>query len=214
MLRVYGCPKTRSVRVTWALEEIGVPYEYEKIDLMKGEGRQSPFVDINPCGKVPALVDDDLVLTESAAICTYLGDKFPESGLTPAAGTAERGEYERWCVYTVAELEQPLWTIAKHTFALPEKYRVPAIKDTARWEFSRCLPIVGQALTGRTHMLGDRFSMADILVAHTLSWGRNVLRSLGDETLDAYVDRVMSRPALERARERELTAAHEVDAQA
>ena len=206
MLLVYGCPKTRSVRVTWALEEIGAPYEYHKVDLMKGEGRRPPFVDINPSGKVPALVDDDLVLTESAAIVTYLGDKFPDSGLTPSAGTKHRGEYERWCIYAVAELEQPLWTIAKHSFALPEKYRVPAIKDTAGWEFTRCLPVVAQALEERPYMLGDDFSAVDILIAHSLNWGRSTLGSLDNELLDAYVDRTMSRPALERARAREAAA--------
>ena len=87
MIKVYGFPNSRSGRVVWALEEAGVDYAYVKVDLFKGEGRRPPYIDINPGGKVPTLIDGDLLLTESAAICTYIGDLFPVSGLVPAPGT-------------------------------------------------------------------------------------------------------------------------------
>ncbi|MDZ7620917.1 MAG: glutathione S-transferase N-terminal domain-containing protein [Candidatus Competibacteraceae bacterium] len=135
MLQVYGCPNTRSTRVVWALEEAGAEYDYHKVDLLAGAGRQPSYLALNPGGKVPALVDGELVLTESAAICNYIGDRFPASGLTPVAGSRDRARYDQWCFFVLSELEQSLWTIAKHRFALPEKRRVPAIIETAAWEF-------------------------------------------------------------------------------
>lgn len=119
MLTVFGFPNTRSARAVWALEEAGAEYDYIKVNLFKGQGRRPPYIDLNPGGKVPALRDGDFVLAESGAICTYIGDKFPESGLTPPIGTQERARYYQWCFFVIGELEQPLWTMAKHRFALP-----------------------------------------------------------------------------------------------
>ena len=79
MFQVYGMPRTRSTRVVWALEELGAEYSFHPIDLAKGEGQSAEFLKLNPSGKIPVLIDGDLLLTESAAICTYLGDKNPES---------------------------------------------------------------------------------------------------------------------------------------
>lgn len=95
MITLYGCPGTRSFRAVWAMEEAGASYEYVKIDLAAGEGRRSSFRRLNPGGKVPVLAEGDFVLPESAAICTYIGDRFPDSRLTPPAGTRERAQYDR-----------------------------------------------------------------------------------------------------------------------
>lgn len=203
MLTLYGCSNTRSVRAAWALEEAGAAYEYVRVDLKRGEGRQAPFLGINPGGKVPVLVAGDLVLPESAAICAYVGDRFPASGLTPRAGTTRRALHDRWCYFVVGELEQPLWTIAKHRFAIPEARRVPAMIDTARWEFSVAAGLLDTGLGDQPYILGDDFSGADILVGHTLAWARAFEMPLGSPRLDAYADRVLARPALARARARE-----------
>jgi glutathione S-transferase len=115
---------SRSMRVVWVLEEIGVEYDYVKVDLLKGEGRSPGYLAINPAGKVPVLVDGDFTLTESVAILNYLSEKFPASGLAPAFDQLQaRGEYHRWCSFVLSELEQPLWNIAKHRFALPRYKR-------------------------------------------------------------------------------------------
>ena len=176
MLGVFGHPDTRSARVVWALEEIG---------------------------KVPTLIDGDFVLTESAAICTYLGEKFPASHLVPKAETPERARYNQWCFFVIGELEQPLWTIAKHRFALPEKRRVPAVIDTAIWEFSVAAKVLNSGLGDKDFSVGDHFTAADILIAQTLGWARAFAVPLDHERLTAYADRMLSRPALARARERE-----------
>lgn len=203
MITVYGCPNTRSVRVVWALEEIGADYDYRKIDLQQGEGRTPQFLAINPGGKVPALVEDGWVLTESAAICLYLGDRFPDAKLTPPAGSRQRAQHDQWCIFAVAELEQPLWTMAKHRFALPEERRVPAIVDTARWEFSVAAKVLDVGLGERPFILGDAFSAADILLGNILQWAGKYELPLPSERLQNYRERVLSRPALARARARE-----------
>ncbi len=204
MIKVYGFRNTRSLRALWALEEVGAPYEYVSVDLLKGEGRKPPFIDINPSGKVPAIVNGDLVLTESAAIISYVGEQRPESGLIPFQGSRERALYDKWCFFVIGELEQPLWAIAKHCFVLPEKYRVPAMVDTAAWEFSNAARVLDMELGDKPHILGERFTGADILIGHTLAWARVVTKvPLGSERLDAYANRMLGRPAFGRARARE-----------
>jgi glutathione S-transferase len=207
VLKIYGMANSRSMRVVWALEEIGADYEYVKVDLFKGEGRSPSYLTLNPAGKVPVLVDDDFTLTESVAILNYLGDRFPASGLVPASGRLrERAEFQRWCCFVLSELEQPLWTIAKHRFALPQDKRVPAVLATAEWEFSVAARVLEGLLAGREYAVGGNFSAADILIAHTLSWARSARVALPEQVLGAYLDRMLARPALARARERENRA--------
>ena len=203
MLAVYGFPNSRSLRAVWALEEAGAQYTYHKIELMQGEGRSPSFIEINPGGKVPALVDGDLTLTESAAICTYIGDRFPSSGLTPPPGTKQRALYDKWCFFVIGELEQPLWTLAKHRFVLPEKHRVPAVMDTALWEFSVALKVLDAQLGDRPYAVGDSFTAADLLIAHTLEWARAFKVPVASARLNQYADRILARSARERASKRE-----------
>ncbi len=206
MIKVYGFPQTRSRRITWMLEELGQDYEFKLVDFNKGESQSPEYLSINPAGKVPAMLDGDLLLTESAAILTYLGDKFPETGLVPATGTAQRGLFEQWCYFTLSELEQPLWTMAKHRFALPKEHRVPQIIETAAWEFQRALKLLEQGLGDSQYILGDQFSGADILLTHTLIWGINFKQAVDQENIQQYVQRVRDREALARAIAREEAA--------
>lgn len=201
-MKLYGRANTRSLRAAWALEEAGVEYEYATVDLFKGEGRSPAFLAINPAGKIPVLVDGDLVLTESFAIVTYVGERFPASGLVPA-DPAARADCLRWCSFVVTELEQPLWTLVKHRFALPPEHRLPAIEDTARWEFARAKDLFERALGGREFILPGGFSGADIFAAHTLAWAKSARIPLDSQRLEAYMTRLAGRPACARARERE-----------
>ena len=203
MLTVYGCANTRSSRVLWALEEAGAEYEYVAVDLRAGAGWKPEYLALNPGGKVPTLVDGELVLTESAAICTYIGDRFPASRLTPPVGSPERARYDQWCYFVLSELEQPLWTMAKHRFALPERRRVPAMLDTARWEFGVAAKVLARGLGRREFIVVDNFTAADILIAHTLTWARAFELPLEHDHLAAYAERLLARPAWARAQERE-----------
>ncbi|HTE40619.1 MAG TPA: glutathione S-transferase family protein [Steroidobacteraceae bacterium] len=205
-MKVFGYPNTRSARAVWALEEAGADYEYQHVNLLKGAARDPSYLQVNPGGKVPALTDGDLTLTESAAICWYVAESYPEATLLPT-NLGERAQIQQWCSFAVTELEQPLWSISKHTFALPEKRRVPALLDTAAWEFSRAAGVLALGLGARPHIVGDRFSVADILLANTLSWARNRKVTIESVVLNAYADRMLSRPACVRAVEREQQAA-------
>lgn len=204
-MRIYGCLRTRSVRALWALEEAGAQYDYVHVDLRKGEGRKSPFLQVNPGGKVPALVDGDVVLTESGAICVYIAEKFPAAKLIPVFAR-ERAQCMQWCFFALSELEQPLWTMSKHTFVLPEQRRVSAIMDTARWEFGKAADVLAQSLGDREFLVGENCSIADILVAHTLGWAQASNIELS-RALQSYAQRLLSRPALARAQQREQLAA-------
>ena len=206
-MKVYGYPQTRSTRILWMLEEIGVDYEFIQIDLTKGEGQQPEYKKINPTGKVPAVVDGDFTLWESAAICTYLGDKYPESKLVPEPFSKDRANYNKWCFYALCELEQPLWTMAKHGWILPEDKRVPAIVDTAIWEFGVAGKVLNDILGHQEYILGDYFSAADILIAHCCGWARAKKIPIKHSTLKHYSTRLLSRPAWLRAREREKSTA-------
>ncbi|MFZ5557485.1 MAG: glutathione S-transferase family protein [Pseudomonadota bacterium] len=205
-LTLYGCPNTRSLRAAWALEEAGAEYAYVPVALLKGEGRKPAYLRVNPGGKVPALTVGDTVLTESAAIVTWVGDRYPGSGLTPPAGTLERARHDQWCAFAVAELEQPLWTIAKHRFALPRERRLPAIEETAVREFGLACRVLAHGLKDQTHIFGQRFDGADILLAHTLAWARSARVPVLPESLLEYADRCLARPAAARAMQREAAA--------
>ncbi len=209
MIKIYGTPHTRSSRVLWALEEAGAEYEFIHIELGNGEGRQKPYLDLNPTGKVPTLVHDDLVLTESAAICTYVGDLFPDSKLTPSFKSPDRALYNQWCFFAMTELEQPLWSMAKHRFALPKEFRLREMLITANYEFEKILDIFSQRLGDREFLVADQFTCADLIVTSILNWAkRGGKRSipLHHENIEKYLERMLSREAFLRVRKREEEA--------
>jgi len=209
-ITLFGTAVTRSLRATWALEEAGAEFDFRSIALREGAGRQSPFIELNPGGKVPVLIveddGDEQVIPESAAIVTWVGEHFAESGLVPAVDDPVRSQYFRWLAFTIGELEQPLWTISKHSFAIPAKYRVPDVIDTAKWEYGVALKVLEQGLGENQWILGERFSAADILIVHTLMWGERVVGELGIPALASYLDRARARPAFNVARDREKSA--------
>ncbi|MBR9910722.1 MAG: glutathione S-transferase family protein [Gammaproteobacteria bacterium] len=206
MITVYGLPKSRSTRVLWALEEVQQDYTFIPLDFLKGEQLQPDYLRINPAGKVPALLHEDFVLTESAAIVNYVATEFGDD-LIPRNNNRLRAEYDRWCFFTLSELEQPLWTIGKHKFALPAEKRVPAVLETANWEHEKALGLLSQGLGEKTYILGDQFSGADILLGHTLRWGLAFKRPLPQQNLQDYLARLEARPALQAAVQRESQAA-------
>jgi glutathione S-transferase len=201
-MKLYGCPNSRSLRAAWALEEAAADYEYVLVDLFKGAARTPEFLALNSAGKVPVLVDGELKLTESGAIINYVSDKFPASGLVPGDAAA-RANCLRWMFFAKTELEQPLWTIAKHRFALPKDRRIPGIEDTARWEFAGAAKLLDEALGKREFICDEAFTGADILLVHTLAWARSAKVPLDSARLTAYMERLLTRPALTRARKRE-----------
>ncbi|TNF29312.1 MAG: glutathione S-transferase family protein [Deltaproteobacteria bacterium] len=196
MVTLYEFPRTRSARCRWMLQELGVPFEARRVDLRVGEHQGAAYLAVNPNGKVPALVDGDLTLFESCAICLYLGDKHPESDLVPRPGTAERALHDQWLFFCATELEQPLWRIRRHTVLYPEDKRVPAEVPVARADFEDAARVLASHLDGRDHLVGDRFTAADIVATYTLWWA-SVTPGLLDgwPGLVAYLQRHLARPS-------------------
>lgn len=197
-MKLYGVLNTRGQRCLWALEEAGLPFEFQFVDFRAGDHRSPEYLAVNPNGKVPALEDGELKLFESAAICTYVGDKVPEKGLVPRPGTPERALYDQWMCFVIAELEQPLWTMGKHRFALPKEWRRPEMLEVARHEWTLAAGVLAKSLGERKFMVGDTFTMADILVTHTLQWARLFGVPLGHENLGRFADVMIERPAYAR----------------
>ena len=204
MITLYGFPRTRSLRISWLLEELGLEWHYSLVNFNKGEHRSPDYLAVNPAGKVPALTDGKLTLLESGAICLHLAEKYGSHWL-PQPGTDDAARHHQLLIYTLCELEQPLWTIGKHKFALPEEQRVPAVLDTAAWEFARAVSLIEPWVPEQDYLLGENPTVADILLAHTLNWAHGFKMPLPDK-LENYRLRLSRRPAMGRALQRELEA--------
>ncbi|MDY7225925.1 glutathione S-transferase family protein [Hyalangium rubrum] len=197
-MKLYFAPGTRAMRPRWMLEELGVPYEVQQLDLMKGEHKQPAYMKIHPLGVVPALDDNGFVMIESAAIVMHLADKFPEKGFAPAPGTNERGEYYQWISYVMTEAEKPLVEILMHTRFLPEAQRSPTVIATSSQRFKQVAVALEERMKGREYVVGSKFSAADVVVGGVLSLGA-MLGQLGDyPALQAYVQRLHQRPAAQK----------------
>ncbi|UTV28125.1 glutathione S-transferase family protein [Photobacterium atrarenae] len=197
MVTLYGYPRTRSLRVSWLLEELGLEWEYQLVDFNNNEHRAPQFLARNPAGKVPCLIDDQIVVTESAAICLYLAEKYGRHWL-PKPGTPEAATHHEWISFITTELEQPLWTMGKHRFALPEKIRLPEMLPVAAWEFKKAVQIAESRFNQAAYLLGQFPTVADILLTHTLNWAVKFDQKIPPK-LEKYRQFANRRPALARA---------------
>ena len=193
MIKLYGTPPTRLLRVTWLLNELGLEYESHPVDLMKGEHLQPDFLALNPAAKVPVLVDGSLVLTESAAIQLYLAEKYPEAGFIPDA-LEERAQMYRWIFFLVTEIEQPLWRIARQTFIYPEDKRAPRDVEIAREECLEMVAVLERHMAEREFIVADRLTVADFNAAYTLDWANEEKMLDRAPRLSAYLKTMYSRP--------------------
>ena len=192
-MRLYEFDPTRSIRARWTLQELGVPFEAITVNLLAGENRRPEYLKINPAGKLPALVDGDIILTESIAIVLYLGEKYPEKKLVPTA-LRERAELNRWLLFTTTELEQPLWRIARHTNIYPPEKRLPGDVALARDEFTAMAKVVDQHMRGRDFVVGSSATVADFVLGYTLDWAQMAGLLEDQPNLRAYMERMYARP--------------------
>jgi glutathione S-transferase len=198
-MKLYYCPMTRATRPRWLLEEIGSPYELIRVDLGKGEQKRPEYQKIHPHGRVPALVDGDVTIFESSAICMYLADKFPEKKLAPALGTPARGLYYQWMVYALATAEPPVLKVFLNTVRRPEPERNRAEAEAGRTEFREVAALLTRVLDGQPFLLGDRFSAADVMVGSIVGWARSLKLIEEHPVLKDYSRRLVERPAYKRA---------------
>jgi len=192
-MKLYGFGPTRSIRALWGLRELDAEFEFVPVNLMAGEHRRPEFLRLNPAGKVPVLVDGDLVLTESAAIVLHLAEKYPDKGLLPA-DLRTRAQAYRWVMFAVTELEQPLWRITRHTMLYPEDRRLPADIALAREDFVAMAAVLERHMEGRQFIVGSGLTVADCVTAYVIDWANEQRLLEGFPQLRAYLERMYARP--------------------
>jgi glutathione S-transferase len=192
-VKLYFAPKTRANRPRWMLEELGLSYELIPVDLSAKENQQPAYLQIHPLGHVPALVDGDVTIFESIAICMYLADRPPEGGLAPPASSPLRALYYQWLLFCASTIEPAIGRWAQHGGDVTESERAKA-----RQRFDGAARVLTEVLAGRPHMLGNGFSTVDVILGSNLRWARSVGLLEGSETLSGYLDRLLSRPAAQR----------------
>jgi glutathione S-transferase len=191
-MRLFEFAPTRSIRVRWTLQELGVEFESVRVNMLAGEHRSPAFLRINPAGKLPVLVDGDLVLTESVAIVLYQAEKYPDQGLVPV-DLGQRAQLNRWLLFAATELEQPLWRIARHTTLYPEERRLPGDVLIAREDFKPMAGVLEEHMKGRRFVVGDTVTVADFVLAYTLDWANEVQLLDGFQQLHGYMERMYAR---------------------
>lgn len=200
MLRLYHAPGTRSVRVRWLLEELGLPYELAPMRLGDRAMRAPEYLAVNPNGRVPTLVDGDVTIHESGAIVEYVLARHGCGRLRPPVDSPTFPAYLQWLHYAEGMLMPPVNTIVVETLFLPEEKRNPVNVDRARRLLGRMLAAVDKALQGREFLAGE-FSAADIMTGHACMAAAGNGADVSDKPdLVAYTDRLAARPALVRAR--------------
>ena len=193
MLTLHHSPRSRSTRILWLLEEIGEPHhvEYVTIRRQDGSGARDPR-NPHPDKKVPALVHDGRLVTESAAICLYLSDTFPRARLGPGNGDPKRGDYLTWLFYYAGEIEP----------VVAAKWKGETDRDPdAKAAYEAMEHRLRGALERGPYLLGEAFSTADVLVASAFQWARHVMPQ--GSAFDAYLGRIAARPALQRAMQKD-----------
>src|ERR687893_1436755 len=186
-MKLYYNPRSRAAIAKWMLDECDAEYEIVYIDFEKSEHKAQEFLEINPAGKLPALVDRDSRIFETAAICLYLGDKFPEANLAPKIGIPERGRYLSLMVYSTSQLEPAMGDALMGLKTLPQR----------GWtDFETAQDVIEGELGDGAYLFGEWFTAADVMIGSMFVWqqlwsGRPSERS----RISAYVERLLSRPA-------------------
>ncbi|WP_019507507.1 glutathione S-transferase family protein [Pleurocapsa sp. PCC 7319] len=202
-MKLYYIPTTRAVRPRWLLEEMGI--EYELITVSMEMSRQPEYRILHPHGKVPVLVDDQVTIFESAAICTYLADKYLEKGFAPKINSPARAYYYQWLFYASLTLEAPVEQYLFHVLPnLPEKVLPKAEKtrvtseEVKEWFAKVCQPL-NQLLQDNDYLVENRFTAADIVTGGVLLWASKLGMLTDESPVKAYITKLGQRSALQRA---------------
>jgi len=190
-ITLYHHPFSRAANVVWALEELGVPYELRFVDILKGEQKAPDILALNPMGKVPILTDGDLVVTEAAAICLYLADRYSLGQLAPSPDDPARAAYLRWSLFSPSVIEP---AVAAKSAAAQFK------ASQVGWgTHESVMHSMESAVAGRAFVLGDRFSMADCIFGGAVRYLLRFKLIEATAALSAYAERLAARPAAQRA---------------
>ncbi len=201
-MKIYHAPNTRSVRIVWLLEELGLPYDLEHFKLGDARMRTPEYLSVHPMGRVPALEADGVTIFESGAIVEYVLAKHASGRLRPDQNSAEFPTYLQWLHYAEGMLMPPVNIIVVETILLPPERRNQVNVDRATKLLSRMLAAIDHGLDGRDYLAGE-FSGADIMSGHACIVAARLGADISDKpNVAAYIDRLQARPALQRAWER------------
>jgi glutathione S-transferase len=170
-LKIYGVARSRAFRTLWMAKELGLDYEHIKIDFATGETRTPAHLALNPNGHVPVIDDDGFILWESMAINLYLAKKYGRDGFYPPRLVDEALAWQ-WSFWGMTEVERPVLTALFNRAILPENERDPAAADAAEKTLAQPLKVLDGALGHSPHLLGGKFTVADLNVASILAWAR------------------------------------------
>ena len=198
-MKLYWCAKTRASRGAWMLEELGVPYERISVDIRDPSATHPQgFLAASPMGKVPALEDGEARMSESAAICLYLADRYASGTLAPKLDDPARGRFLYWLMYTPAVIEP----------AMSEKFSgsTPNKLQNSWGDFDSMISVLENELEKQPYITGESFTAADVMVGSSAAFIKNFGLLPESATLEAYIERCVSRPAYQKAESFDLEA--------
>lgn len=191
-MKLYWCPQSRAITALWMMEETGIPYEREVIDIRSGAQAKPEYAAVNPMMKVPALEDGPVKVAESGAILAYVAERVPEAQLAPPVGDEKRGDYLRWLFFG------PMIEAA-----ITQKVtNLEMASSTAGWgSYERVVDVLEAGVKDKPWLLGDRFSAADVMIGSNLNFGMMFKLIEPRPAFAAYVERCAARPAFQRSRQ-------------
>lgn len=189
----YSNPQSRAAVIHWMLEELGEPYETVYLNY-QGAMKTPEYLQINPMGKVPAIVHDEQIVTEGAAICAFLADQYPQKKLAPAMDSPQRGTYFRWLFFAAGPLEE---AITMKSLGMP----IPADKSPMLGfgTLERTVDVLEQAVSDTTWICGEQFTAADVYVGSAIRFYMQFGVLEPRPAFKAYVERLDARPAYQRS---------------
>lgn len=200
MLILHYFPGNASLLPHMMLREIGVPFELRLVDRAQNAHKAPEYRKLNPNGRIPVLVDGDTVLFETAAIALHLVDRFPQAGLAPAVGTAERAAFYKWMIHltNTPQVEYRAWFYPQEHVS--DEAAAPSVKQAAGERLTRMFDVISEQLGEGPWLLGERFSAADLFLLMLIRWGRGMPRPpRAVPNLNALAERALARPAVQAA---------------
>jgi glutathione S-transferase len=195
-MRLHHQPRSRSVRVLWLAEEAGAPMD---VVVIEREAKSTEeYRKMHPLGRSPAYVEEGGPVFESAALCLHLADRHPEAGLIAEPGTYQRALQYQWCFFAMTELEAPLMDVARQVWKSAGE-PIAEIVDAARARFETGVSVLEMALDGGEYLVGNTFSVADVVVGGVLTFARMSEVATLPPGIVRYVDGLEARPARQRA---------------
>ncbi|HWK45981.1 MAG TPA: glutathione S-transferase family protein [Stellaceae bacterium] len=204
MLKLFYYPGNASLAPHLILEEIGAPYELTLIDRTKAAHKSAEYLRLNPTGRIPTLIDGDLVVFETAAIALHILDKYPRSGLAPAVGTPERAIFYQWIIHLTNTLQtefRPYFYPHEHT---DEASAVAGVKAKAEARLDTMFDLIERHLEAGPYLLGATVSAADLYLLMLIRWSRGMRRPARElRNLKRLADLLLARPAVRRCLDQE-----------